>query len=140
VKSAIAQNGGIIMDYYFSKSLNVSFDKAVDEVTEELGKEGFGILAEIDVKDTLKKKIGVDFKKYKILGACNPHFAYRALQVEDKIGLMMPFNVIVQEISEKNIEVAAVDPVASILAIANPEVQDNAKQLRIKLQTVIDNL
>ena len=128
------------MDYYFSKSLNVSFDKAVDEVTEELGKEGFGILAEIDVKDTLKKKIGVDFKKYKILGACNPHFAYRALQVEDKIGLMMPFNVIVQEISEKNIEVAAVDPVASILAIANPEVQDNAKQLRIKLQTVIDNL
>ena len=128
------------MSYYFSKCLNVSFDEAVDRVTAELKEEGFGILTEIDVKDTLKKKLDVDFKKYRILGACDPHFAYRALQVEDKIGLMLPCNVIVQEISEKNIEVAAIDPVASILAIANPEVQDNAKRLRIRLQTVIENL
>jgi uncharacterized protein (DUF302 family) len=128
------------MSYYINKSLNVSFDEAVDKVTDELKKEGFIILAEINVKDILEKKLDIDFKEYKIIGACDPNFAYRALLVEDKIGLMLLFNVIVQEISEESIEVAAVDPVSSMAVIANPEVLDNAKEMLIKLQTVIENL
>jgi len=128
------------MSYYFSKILNVSFDDAVVRVTEELKKEGFGILTEIDVKETLKEKLNVDFKKYKILGACNPPLAYKALQAEEKIGLMLPCNVVVQEISDGKIEVVAVDPVASMQAIENPKLQDIAEQVRDKLKTVIDNL
>lgn len=128
------------MSYYFSKILDVSFDEAVARVTEELKKEGFGILTDIDVKETLKKKLNVDFKKYRILGACNPPFAYKSLQAEDKIGLMLPCNVVVQEISDGKIEVAAIDPIASMQAIENPKLRDVAEQVRDKLKTVIDNL
>lgn len=128
------------MSYYFSKTLNVSFDEAVSKVTEELKKEGFGIITEINVKETLKKKLNVDFKNYRILGACNPHFAYQALKKEDKIGTMLPCNVIVQENSEDNIEVAAIDPIASMKAVQNIELVDIAKQVQAKLKSVIDNL
>jgi len=128
------------MSYYFNKILNISFDEAIAKVTEELKKEGFGVLTEIDVKATLKKKLNVDFKKYKILGACNPPFAYKALQTEDKIGLMLPCNVVVQEISAGKIEVAAIDPVASMEAIDNPKLRDVARQVQDKLKRVIDNL
>ncbi len=127
------------MTYYFSKTKNVSFDKALEEVTSELKKEGFGILTEIDVKETLKKKLDVDFRKYKILGACNPPFAYQALQAEDKIGTMLPCNVVVQEVSEGVVEIAAVDPVASMQAVVNPRLADVAKQIQIKLRRVIEN-
>jgi len=128
------------MSYYFSKILRIPFDKAVDKVTEELKKEGFGILTDIDVKETLKKKLNLDFQKYKILGACNPPFAYKALQVEDKIGLMLPCNVVVQETSDHMVEVAAIDPIASMLAVDNPKLREVAEQVRIKLKMVIDNL
>lgn len=128
------------MSYYFTKTLDVSFDEAITRVTEELKKEGFGILTDIDVKETLKKKMNVDFKKYKILGACNPPLAYKALQAEEKIGLMLPCNVVVQEISDGKIEVVAVDPVASMQAIENPKLREVAEQVRDKLKTVIDNL
>lgn len=128
------------MSYYFSKILNISFDEAISRVTEELKKEGFGILTEIDVKETLKKKLNVDFKKYRILGACNPPFAYQALQAEDKVGTMLPCNVIVQEHAEGKVEVAAIDPAASMQAIENSKLREIAEQVRIKLRKVIDNL
>jgi uncharacterized protein (DUF302 family) len=128
------------MSYYFSKSFDGSFDEAIAKVTEGLKDEGFGILTEIDVKETLKKKLNVDFHKYRILGACNPAFAYQALQAEDKIGLMLPCNVIVQEKENGTVEVSAVDPVASMQAIQNPALGDIAAQVREKLKGVIDNL
>ncbi len=128
------------MSYYFSKILDVSFDQAVAGVSEELKKGGFGILTEIDVRETMKAKLNVDFRKYRILGACNPPFAYEALKTEDKIGLMMPCNVIVQETSDGRIEVAAIDPLESMSAVANPKLQDLAVEIRDKLKTVIDSL
>jgi uncharacterized protein (DUF302 family) len=128
------------MSYYFSKTLRIPFDQAVKKVTEELKKEGFGILTDIDVKETLKKKLNLAFQKYKILGACNPPFAYKALQAENKIGLMLPCNVVVQEISDHEIEVAAIDPIASMLAVENPKLKEVAEEVRIKLKIVIDNL
>jgi uncharacterized protein (DUF302 family) len=128
------------MTYYFSKTLNVSFDEAVTKVTEELKKEGFGILTDIDVQGALKKKLNVDFRKYRILGACNPPFAYQALQAEDKIGTMLPCNVIVQEIVEGKVEIAAIDPVASMMAIENPKLSNIAEQVQNKLRKVIENL
>ena len=128
------------MKYYFSKILEVSFDEAVARVTEELKEEGFGILTDIDVKETLKKKLNVDFKKYRILGACNPSFAYQALQVENKIGTMLPCNVIVQETEDSKVEVAAIDPLASMQAVENPELQGVADQVQAKLKSVIAKL
>ena len=128
------------MKYYFNKSLEIPFDEAVSKVTEQLKKEGFGILTEIDVKKTLKKKLDVDFQQYKILGACNPHFAYQALQKEDKIGTMLPCNVIVQEAEDGKIEVAAIDPMASMQAIQNPDLQAVAEQVQAKLRSVIAGL
>ena len=128
------------MSYYFSKALKMSFDEAIAKVTEELKKGGFGIITEIDVKETLKKKLNVDFRKYRILGACNPPFAYKALQAEDKIGLMLPCNVIVHELPGGKVEVAAIDPVASMAAIDNPKLRDVGEQVRAKLKAVIDNL
>lgn len=125
------------MRYYFSKILNTVFDDAVARVTTELKKEGFGVLTEIDVKEALKKKLDVDFKKYRILGACNPAFAYEALQVEDKIGTMLPCNVIVQEISENVVEVAIIDPIASMQAIGNPKLSSVAEQVQAKFKKVI---
>jgi uncharacterized protein (DUF302 family) len=128
------------MPYSFDKKLEISFEKAVARVTEELKKEGFGILTEIDVKETLKKKLNVDFQKYTILGACNPPFAYQALQAEEKIGLMLPCNVVVRETPDGKIEVSAIDPVASMLAIKNPGLQEVAEQVRAKLKKVIDQV
>lgn len=128
------------MSYYFSKILNLSFDEAIARVTEELKKEGFGILTEIDVRDALKNKLDVDFRRYTILGACNPPFAYKALQAEDKIGTMLPCNVIVQESSQGTVEASAIDPVASMQAVDNPSLRPVAEQVRAKLKKVIDSL
>ncbi len=128
------------MSYYMSRTLAVAFDEAVKLVTEALKKEGFGILTEIDVKETLKKKLNVDFKRYRILGACNPPLAYQALQAEDKIGVMLPCNVIVQETPEGKTEVSAVDPIASMQAIDNPGLRGLAEEVRDKLRRVIENL
>ncbi len=120
--------------------LDMSFEDAIEKVTDELKKEGFGVLTEIDVKTTLKEKLNVDFRNYRILGACNPLFAHRALLNEDKIGVMLPCNVIVQEISEGKIEVAAIDPIASMQAVENPSLKEVAEEVKNKLQKVIDNL
>ena len=120
--------------------MNNTFDKAIENVIEGLKKEGFGILTEIDVKATMKKKLDVDFRPYKILGACNPSFAYKALQEDDKIGTMLPCNVIVQEITPGRVEVAAVDPIASMQAIQNPALEEVAKEVQGKLKRVISNL
>lgn len=129
------------MNYYFSKSLvNVTFDEAIQKVTESLKDEGFGILTEIDIKATLKKKLDVDFYNYKILGACNPPFAHKALLAEDKIGTMLPCNVIVQEKEAGQVEVSAVDPAASMQAIENNELIDIANEIRARLQKVIKAL
>ena len=126
--------------YYFSKKIQGSFDEALQKVTASLKAEGFGILTEIDVKETLKKKLDVDFHNYKILGACNAPFAYKALLAENKIGTMLPCNVIVQEKGEEGVEVAAVNPVASMKAIENPELFMIAQQVREKLKKVVKSL
>jgi len=118
----------------------MSFTETISKVTDELKKEGFGILTEIDVTATLKKKLDVDFHNYKILGACNPPFAYKALQAEPKIGTMLPCNVIVQELPGGEVEVAAVDPLASMQAIDNSELQIIAKEIQGKLKKMIDQL
>ena len=129
------------MSYYFSKSLaNTSFDQAVEQTVLALKTEGFGILTEIDMKATLKKKLGVDFRNYKILGACNPPFAYKAFQAEDKIGTMLPCNVIVQQKTPDTIEVAAVDPIASMQAVINENLMEIAYEVREKLKKVIEIL
>lgn len=128
------------MSYFFSKKVAMNFENALSRVTEELKKEGFGILTEIDVKATLKKKLDVDFQQYTILGACNPAFAYQALQAEPHIGTMLPCNVIVQELVDGKVEVAAVDPLASMQAIPNQELQAIAKEIQLKLKRVIDQL
>ena len=127
------------MSYYFSKKTALKFEEAIEKVTEALKSEGFGILTEIDVKETLKKKLDVDFRPYRILGACNPPFAYKALQAEDKVGIMLPCNVIVQE-KENGVEIAAVDPVASMHAIDNPNLSEIAVEIRKRLHKVIDSL
>jgi uncharacterized protein (DUF302 family) len=128
------------MQYSFNKILDMSFDDAVNKVIDELKKEGFGVLTDIDVQMTLKKKLDVDFRKYRILGACNPTFAYKALQAESRIGTMLPCNVIVQETGEGQIEVSAIDPIASMQAIENPELQDIADQVQAKLKKVVESL
>ncbi len=128
------------MSYHISKIVNISFSEAIEKAREELKKEGFGVLTEIDVRETLKKKLDVDFRNYRILGACNPDFAYKALQSEDKIGTMLPCNVIVQEKEEGNIEVSAIDPIASMQAITNPALQDIAENVQAKLKNVIEKI
>lgn len=128
------------MSYYFSKTIDADFDSAIERVAEALKKEGFGILTEIDVKETFKKKLNIDFKKYRILGACNPHFAYEALQAENKIGTMLPCNVIVQEHENGKTEISAVDPVASMMAVKNDTLAGTATQVREKLRRVIENV
>ncbi|MBL0056476.1 MAG: DUF302 domain-containing protein [Chitinophagaceae bacterium] len=128
------------MDYTFNKTLKIGFNDAIGQVKEALKTEGFGILTEIDMKETLKNKLGVDFYNYTILGACNPPFAYQALLAEDKIGVMLPCNVIIQEKEPGQVEVSAVDPAASMKAIENDELHDVAFQVREKLQKVILNL
>ena len=128
------------MSYYFSKTLEISFEDAISKVTNGLKEEGFGVLTEIDVKATLKKKLNVEFNRYTILGACNPQFAHKALLSENKIGIMLPCNVIVQELDKGKIEIAAVDPMASMQAIPNPALKDIAEEVQAKLKKVIDQL
>jgi uncharacterized protein (DUF302 family) len=128
------------MGYYFSKLLPLSFDDAVRSTTEALKREGFGIITEIDVKETFRKKLGIEFRNYRILGACNPALAHEALQLEDKVGTMLPCNVVVQETLGGTVEVAAIDPVASMLAIDNPRLKEAAEQVREKLRKVVASL
>ena len=128
------------MKYYIEKTTEYAFDEAVEKVTEELKKEGFGVLSEIDIHEKLKEKLDVDFRKYKILGACNPPIAFQALQYENKIGTMLPCNVIVQELDDGKVEVAAVNPVASMLAVDNRDLTEVANEIEEKLQRVIHAL
>ena len=127
-------------NYGFSKVVNLGYDQAIEKVTEELKKEGFGILTEIDVKETLKKKLDVDFKQYKILGACNPPFAYKALQSEEQIGLMLPCNVIVYVNDKNETVVAAINPIASMQAVKNEKLGEIAETIQNKLKKVIESL
>ena len=128
------------MSYYFNKVVNLSFEDALAKVTGELKKEGFGVLTEIDVKATLKKKLDLNFRNYKILGACNPQFAYQALQAERMIGTMLPCNVIVQSTDDGLTEVAAINPIASMQAVENSELGAVAQSVQQKLKNVIDNV
>ena len=128
------------MSYYLSRMLPVAFDQAVARTMEALKKEGFGVITEIDVKQTLKEKIGVDFPSYRILGACNPALAYEALKLESKVGTMLPCNVVVRDAGNGQTEVAAIDPVASMQAIGNPELKRAAQQVRAKLERVVEQL
>jgi uncharacterized protein (DUF302 family) len=128
------------LDYYISTKVGFTFAKTVELVKEELKKEGFGVLTEIDVRDTLKKKLDVDFRNYRILGACNPPFAYKALQAEERIGLLLPCNIIVQEQTDGTVDVAAIDPAASMQTMGNSALTEIAAQVRQKLQSVIARL
>ena len=128
------------MIYHFTKRLQVPFETAIVQVTEALKQKGFGILTEIDIRQTLKKKLDVDFRPYRILGACNPPPAYQALQAEDKIGTMLPCNVIVQDVGGGTVEVSAVDPVASMAAIDNPKLATIAATVQAKLREVVESL
>ena len=128
------------MSYYFSKTVSSGFEETITKATEELKKQGFGVLTEIDVSATLKKKINVDFRRYRILGACNPSFAHKALLAEDKIGTMLPCNVVVQELADGRIEVAAVNPVASMAAVQNESLGAIAAEVQSKLKCVIESI
>ncbi len=128
------------MSYYINKTISTDFETAVQKVTEQLKSEGFGILTEIDVKETFKKKIDVDFRKYKILGACNPPNAYKVLLNEPYIGLMLPCNIVVQELDNGKIDVSAVDPQASMMAVQNPNLASTALEIKVKLERVINSL
>ena len=129
------------MEYYFNKTLTkLTFDEVVDKTTQALKEEGFGILTEIDIKTTLKNKLDVDFPNYKILGACNPAFAHKALLAENKIGTMLPCNVIVRETENGSIEVAAIDPIASMISVKNEDLGEIADEVRNKLKKAVDSL
>jgi len=128
------------MPYYFAKTVPLGFEEAVRRTTEALKQAGFGIITEIDVKQTLKSKIGVDFRNYRILGACNPKLAHEALQLEDKIGTMLPCNVMVQEIGNNRTEIAAIDPVASMAAVDNPRLKEAAQRVQALLRKAIEAL
>lgn len=125
------------MSYYFATTLAVGFAEAIERVTEALKGEGFGVITTIDVKETLKNKLGLEFRNYRILGACNPTLAHAALQLEDKVGTMLPCNVVVQELADGKVEVAAIDPVASMQAIDNPRLMQAAAEVQGKLRAVI---
>ena len=128
------------MSYHFSKIVNLSFETAIERITEELKKEGFGILTQINIRETLKNKLNVDFRPYIILGACNPQFAYKALSAEDKIGTMLPCNVVVQQHDDGSIEITAVDPIASMTAIKNDNLGTVAHEVADKLKRVIESV
>jgi uncharacterized protein (DUF302 family) len=128
------------MSYHFSKVLTCDFDKAVERVTLALKDAGFGIITEIDVRETFKRKLNADFRNYRILGACNPTMAREALEIEDKIGTMLPCNVVVQDIGDGHVEVAAVDPVASMAAVGNPTLLQVAGRVREMLKSVVESL
>ncbi|HHW81540.1 MAG TPA: DUF302 domain-containing protein [Bacteroidales bacterium] len=128
------------MNYYFNKTIASDFESVKKRVIEELGKEGFGILSEIDVKATFEKKLEIDFRKYQILGACNPKFAHKAITAEDKIGTMLPCNVVLQELENGDIEVAAINATASMQAVENSKVAEIAKEISGRLKKVVDAL
>jgi uncharacterized protein (DUF302 family) len=128
------------MSYSYSKKLKGDFEEIIERVTAELKTEGFGVLTQIDVTKTLKEKLDVDFKKYRILGACNPHFAHKALTTEEKIGVMLPCNVIVVESGDNEYEVSAVSPIASMKAIENEQLGAIANEVESKLKSVIERL
>ena len=129
------------MGYYFNKILtDIPFEEAIEKTIQALKNEGFGILSQIDIKTTLKKKLDVNFPNYMILGACNPPFAYKALQVEDKIGTMLPCNVIVHEIANGSVEIAVVNPIASMMAIQNEALKGIAEEVRDKLKKAVSSL
>ena len=128
------------MRYYISKTVSRSFDEVLEQVVAALKEQGFGVLTEIDVKATLKKKLDVDFRRYKILGACNPPFAYQAFQADDKIGILLPCNVIVQELDDGQVEVAAMDPVIAMQMVENAKLSDVAAQVQARLQDMLDSL
>ncbi len=128
------------MSYYISARLKVPFDDAIARAEAALKTDGFGVISRIDIQQTLKSKIDVDFRPYTILGACDPTLAHEALQLEDKVGLMLPCNVIVQQSGSAEVEVAAIDPVASMQAISNPELAKAAEVVRDKLARAIDRL
>ena len=128
------------MTYYIATTLNEPFEKAISSAEEALKREGFGVISRIDLQDALKTKIGVDFRPYTILGACNPALAYEALKLEDKVGTMLPCNVVVQARGDGETEVAAIDPVASMKAIDNAELQRAAAEVRRRLESVIESL
>jgi uncharacterized protein (DUF302 family) len=128
------------MEYYFSTILQTSFSNAETKVIEALKTEGFGVLTEIDMQSKLKEKLGIDFKKYKILGACNPSFAYKALQVEEKVGVMLPCNTLLIDKENGTVEVVVIHPIASMMAIQNPALEILAKEITEKLKRVIDLL
>ncbi len=128
------------MSYYFTKIIESGFDEAIERVTEILKSKGFGILTEIDVQATLKKKLDVDFRKYRILGACNPPFAYKALSAEDKIGTMLPCNVIVQDRGKGMVEVSSIDPIASMVAVENESLGPIAGEVQQMMKSVIEEL
>jgi uncharacterized protein (DUF302 family) len=128
------------MEYYFSATLHTDFDDAVAKITEALKTEGFGVLTEIDMQAKLKEKLGVDFKKYKILGACNPSFAYKALQAEEMVGVMLPCNIVVTDKENGTTQIAAIHPIASMMAIQNPALEPLAQEITEKLKRVINLL
>jgi uncharacterized protein (DUF302 family) len=128
------------MKYYFSRAISGTFDEVKNLVTEGLKAEGFGVISEIRMDEKLKEKLGVDFKKYTILGACNPVFAYKALQMEDKIGTMLPCNFLVIEQEEGKIEVAAINPLASMQSVENPDLHDVALKVSLVLKSIVENI
>ena len=128
------------MKYYISKTVSRPYDKVLEQVVAALKKQGFGVLTEIDVKATLKEKLDVDFRPYKILGACNPPFAYQAFQADDKVGILLPCNVIVQALDDGQVEIAAMDPVTAMQMVENPQLNDVAIQVRARLQAMLDSL
>ncbi|RJQ52328.1 MAG: DUF302 domain-containing protein [Actinobacteria bacterium] len=128
------------MSYYMSRTLESGFDEAVSRTIEEFKHEGFGVLTEIDAKEKLKEKLGVEFRNYKILGMCNTPYAYRALQAEDKIGVMLPCSVVVQEAGKGRVEVAAIDPIAAMQAVGNPELEELAAEVTEKIRRAIERL
>ncbi len=128
------------MNYYFNKTVKGNFEDIIDKVSKELEKEGFGVLTDIDLKATFKKKLDVDFQNYRILGACNAPYAHKALSAEDKVGTMLPCNVIVQQLKDNSIEIAAVNPLASMQAIENHELKEIAEEITEKLKKVIKNI
>ena len=128
------------MSYYFTKTTPLGYEQALAKVQDELKKEGFGIITEIDVRETLKKKLNVDFRKYKILGACNPAFAHQALQVESRIGTMLPCNVIVQEREDGQTEISAINPLVSMKAVSNPQLEQIGNQIAAKLEGVVERV
>ena len=128
------------MNYYFNTLLHTNFETALTRVTNALETEGFGVVTKLDLQEKFKEKLGVDFKKYTILGACNPAYAYKALQAEEKVGTMLPCNIIVIDKEDGTVEIAAINPIASMMAIKNPELEGLANKVTEKIQRVIESL